>query len=237
MATPAELPDPPARRFRKNLKEVEDLLQMHAAITGGGPGRPRDVEVLNKSAILFTCAAFEAFIEDLATATFNHIVSDSEDPASLPLPLRKHVAEVIKTDKNELKVWELAGDGWRQVTEAYKTTVVRNHTSGNAFNTPNPHNIEELFRRLVGYSDLPKQWSWKGMSSARAAEKLKGFVKLRGALAHGEQPAPSVTKAAVLGYLGFMAPLACRSSNIMREYCQTTTGRYPWRRIVYGKIA
>jgi hypothetical protein len=235
MSTAATVPLSPSVRFRDNLEEVDLLVQIHAAITGSGPGRRRNVDVLNKSAILFMCASFEACIEDMATSAFDHLVTVAAVPAALPKALKQEIAASLRGDKNELKVWDLAGEGWRQVAAHYKTGVL--HSYAGTFNTPKPHNIEELFRKLIGYKDLPSCWSWRGMSQNRASAKLKEFVELRGALAHGERPAPRVTLADVRGYLRFLAPLSVRSANTVRQYCHALSGRHPWRTVHYRTIA
>jgi hypothetical protein len=234
MSTTATVAPSPSVRFRDNLEEVDLLVQIHAAMTGSGPGRRRNVDVLNKSAILFMCASFEAFIEDMAISAFDHLVTAAAEPSALPKALKQAIAETLRADKNELKLWDLAGDGWRQVAQHYKTGVL--HSYSGTFNTPRPHNIEELFRKLIGYKDLPSCWSWRGMNENRASAKLKEFVKLRGALAHGERPAPRVTLAHVRSYLSFLAPLSVRSANTVRQYCHTLSGSHPWRSVHYRTI-
>lgn len=208
---------------------------IHAKLTGTGPGRRRNVEVLNKSAILFTCAAFEAFIETLASEAFHHLVSDAADPSALPKPIRKAIAEHIRGDKNELRMWDLAGDGWRRVGQQYKDAVIAKYTG--PFNSPKPHNIEALIRELTGLADIHTNWRWKGMTPENAAEKLKRFVELRGGLAHGQKPAPKVSKAQVVSFINFLAPLSVRSANVLRTYCHQQTGKYPWRSVHIGAVS
>ena len=224
----------PSLRFKDSLGEAFRLLDIHEELTGIGPGRRRNVEVLNKSAILFVCAAFEAFVETLAEEAFQHLVVDSKDSAALPKAIRQAIADVVRSDKNELKVWDLAGDGWRSVSQQYRVAVLAKYTG--PFNTPKPHNIEALFRELVGLKSLPAEWKWKGMTSEKASLKLKDFVTLRGALAHGEIPAPTVNKAQALSYLKFLAAISVRSSNVVRKYCHQTTGKYPWAPVHYNSI-
>ena len=215
----------PSLRFKENLKEVSTLMAMHAALAGPGPGRKHRVEVLNKSAILFLCAAFEAFVEDLATRSFDHIVAQSKDYSTLPKAILKYIADVIRNDKNEIKIWELAGDGWRNVAENYKLDLIRKYIG--PFNTPKPHNIESLLHELTGIPISERIWQWKGMSSKTAKEKLKDFVELRGALAHGIKPAPVVLKKDVTAYIKFLAILSVRISNDVRAYCIKATKEEP----------
>jgi hypothetical protein len=224
----------PSIKFKESLSEVGQLLAIHEQLTGTGPGRRHKVEVLNKSAILFACAAFEAFVESLATDAFSHVVDASPDHSALPKAVLRSIAETVKADRNELKVWELAGTGWRAVCDSYKKAVLSKYVG--PFNTPKPHNVESLLRELVGLPDLPQCWKWNGMTAVKAEAKLKQFVALRGSLAHGEKPAPKVTKRDVTTYVSFLAPLSVRSSNHVREHCYKVTGKHPWPRVSYGTI-
>ena len=224
----------PSILFKENLKEVGQLLNMHSKLGGTGPGRKHNVEILNKSAILFTCAAFEAFIEDLATRAFDHIVANSKDHTSLPKSILKSIADALREDKNEIKIWELAGDGWKVVAENYKRDLLKKYVA--PFNTPKPHNIEDLLKELTGFTTTPTVWQWKGMQASSAKDRLKQFVELRGALAHGSKPAKPVLKQEVLGYINLLAPIIVRFSNELRTYCYKTTAKFPWTTSYYGSV-
>lgn len=224
----------PSLSFRDNLEEVKQLMTMHAVLGGIGPGRKHKVEVLNKSAILFVCAAFEAFIEELATRSFDHITQSAKDHSALPKPILKAIAEILRNDKNEIKVWALAGDGWKAVAESYKTQLIKKYVG--PFNTPKPHNVEALLKELTGFPMPSSVWQWKGMSAASAKEKLKTFVELRGSLAHGNKPSNPVLKKDVVSYLSFLAPLSVRFSNEMRTYCTDVTGKAPWTVVSFGNV-
>jgi RiboL-PSP-HEPN len=224
----------PSLVFRDSLTEVHQLMEIHTRLTGTGPGRRHQVEVLNKSAVLFACAAFEAFVETLATDAFTQIVATAKDHSALPKPMLRSIAALLKEDKNDIKIWDLAGTGWRSVCERYKEAILRKHVG--PFNTPKPHNIEALVRDLIGLPDLPTAWKWPGMIPTDASTRLKQFVELRGALAHGEKPPPKVGKRDVERFLTFLAPLSVRSSNHVRDYCHSVTGKYPWPSVYIGKI-
>lgn len=184
--------------------------------------------------ILFTCASFEAFIEDLATRTFDYLILKSMIHTALPKAILKPIAEALRTDKNELKVWDLAGNGWHSVVEQHKQKVIQKYIR--PFNTPKPHNIESLLKDLTGFPETYPVWQWKGMSATVSKEKLKAFVELRGALAHGSKPATPVLKKDVIGYVEFLALLSVRLSNDVRGYCEQVTGEAPWSTVNYRGI-
>jgi hypothetical protein len=98
------------------VPQVQRLIDIHKTIGGTGPGRRRNLESLNKSAIVLTCAFWEAFVEDLASESLRHLAEHAESPSMLPLDLRKSVVKAIlrnQKNKNELAPWDLAGDGGR----------------------------------------------------------------------------------------------------------------------------
>lgn len=224
----------PSLKFKDNLEEVFQLMGMHSVLAGEGPGRKHRVEVLNKSAVLFACASFEAFIEDLAKRSFDHLILKSTDHTTLPKAILKSIAETLRNDKNELKVWDLAGNGWRTAAEHYKQNTILKHIG--PFNTPKPHNIESLLKELTGFPDTHLIWKWKGMNAATSKDRLKRFVELRGSLAHGNKPAAPVLKKDVVGYIRFLAILSVRLSNEMCSYCLKSTGEEPWDWAIYRTI-
>lgn len=189
---------------------------------------------MNKSAILFLCSAFEAFVEDLASAAFEYIVSNTPSPEKLPTPIRRSIAESLRTDKNELKVWELAADGWKSVAAAHKSRIVDKYVGH--FNTPKYGNIENLLSELLGFNGTEESFKWRSMPAKTSKEKLREFVELRGALAHGEKPAPSVRKEQVIKYLNLLAPLSVRLSNEVSNHIEKQIGKRPWQEAEYGSI-
>jgi len=68
----------PIQRFEGNVGEVKRILEIHREIAGKAPGRKRDVEVLNKSAVVLLVACWEAFIEDLAEAAFDFLLANAK---------------------------------------------------------------------------------------------------------------------------------------------------------------
>lgn len=224
----------PSLLFKSNLGEVTQLMKMHAALAGSGRGRKHKVEVLNKSAILFACAAFEAFIEDLAKRSFDHLVLKSNDHTKIPRDILKSIAISLREDRNEMRVWDIAGDGWKTTAEHHKQNLISKYIG--PFNTPKPGNIESLLKKLTGFPDTYPVWTWQGMSETASKNKLREFVELRGALAHGSKPQRPVLMKNVRAYVKFLAAFSVRLSNDMRSYCIDLTNEAPWPSVHYGAI-
>lgn len=226
------MPESPAIRFRENIGEVTQLLEIHEKLTGTGRGARRDVDALNKGAVLFMCASFEAFIEDLAKCAFDHVVAKAPEAATLPASLRRSITKKLKEDPHDLRIWDLTGDGWRAVCAAYRDETIAKNIG--PFNTPKFGNISTLLQSLIAFTSMEQCFTWTGMPCERAKRKLNNFVVLRGALAHGERPAPRVTKAMAAERLQFLGKLSVKFSNQVRSHCHRLTNEYPWPAVHYG---
>ena len=213
------------------MKDAKRLLEIHSDIGGTEQGRRYGIEVLNKSGVMFVAAAWEAFVEDIATQAIDHILSKSADHSSIPLPIRKAAAKGLEDDKNELKVWDLAGDGWKSVVVSYRDEVIREEIS--TFNTPKPHNVDNLFQKLLGIEKISSNWSWQGVTTDSASAKLRKFIETRGAIAHRGNLRRSITRAYVNGHREFINRLSVRTSNVIRAKVNREIGSFPWHRAKY----
>src|SRR5690349_9243539 len=110
--------------FRRNLLQVSRLMQIHARLTGTARGRRRNVDALNAAGIVLAVACWEAFVEDVAGASFDLLLDNAKRPADAPKEMVKLVATRFRKDKNESRIWELAGKGWRAVLGSYRDEII-----------------------------------------------------------------------------------------------------------------
>ncbi|MBQ0903580.1 HEPN domain-containing protein [Micromonospora sp. U21] len=166
--------------------QIDRLLKIHEEIGGSGRGRRHNLEVLNKSAIVLTCAFWEAFVEDLAAEVLEHFAREASSAELLPLELRKSVAKELASAKHELSSWELAGDGWRAILRARAAKI--KDGEDRTLSTPNSRNVETFFCNQAGISSLTSCWYWPKATVLKNRERLDEFVKLRNAIAHRGGP-------------------------------------------------
>jgi hypothetical protein len=226
---PADYPDH-VKTFVSNVEEVGKLREIHTELTGRGPGR-RHVEVLNKSGIVLMIACWEAYVEDLAVAAFDSLMSRATDHKVIPANVLVSAAKPLRVDPNESKVWELAGDGWKAVVKRHRVEVLERYVG--KLNTPKPGNVDELFKKLVGLDLLSSCWGWKGTSVASARSRLERLVELRGQIAHRVKATSSVKKQHVWNCSEFLCRLAACSSNHVRQHLHSRTSAFPWRSVGY----
>lgn len=215
----------PFSKFIDNAEHAVELITLHEKLNDGKRTH-HEHEVLTKSCIVLFVACWEAFIEDCAETAVEFLVNEAPSPTKLPKELLKHISSELKADKNDQKIWELCGDGWRQVVRNHYKTMLSKHLG--PFNTPRAGNIDTLYKAVLGLEGLSSCWHWKRMPSKTAKEKLSEVITLRGSIAHRVEASRKVTRAyANRAGINFLF-LAIKTSNHVRKYIHETTGKYPW---------
>jgi hypothetical protein len=212
--------------FDKNAKDVKRLLQIHADIGGDAKGRRYGLEVLNKSAVVLITAVWEAYCEDLAAEALEHLVTNVSESKDLPKELKKRITAEVEADKNELAMWDLAGDGWKTRARArlVSLTIERNRK----LNTPKSGQIDELFASAIGLLDISSSWKWPKMSAAKARDKLDHYITLRGEIAHRGAAAAKVNKTDVTNFFRHVEKLVRLTGGKANSYVKASTGKALW---------
>ena len=222
----------PILHLNESMKDARRLMEIHEDVGGTAQGRRYGLDVLNKSGVMFVAAAWEAFVEEAATQAIDHFLTKATSHKDIPLPIRKATAKGLEAHKDDLKVWDLAGNGWKTVVKDYRDQIVKEEIA--TFNTPKPHNVDSLYKKLLGIESVCATWHWQGMSVAAAKEKLKAFIEKRGAIAHRGDLTHPIIKAYVEDHREFINRLAVRTSNTIRLEVHKQIGTYPWPRAKYG---
>lgn len=220
------MPSKARTSFDENTEDIDKLLELHASQGGSQPGRRHGLEVLNKSAIVLITSFWESYCEDIAEEALAVIVEHAPNADALPKEIKKLIAKSLKEDKNELAIWGISDDKWRDVLRrnflALKTE--RNKT----FATPKSFNVDVLFESAIGLSKMSSNWKWERMSVAAAAEKLNDFVSKRGDIAHRGSSTTTVKKSEVVAYLKHVKKLASKSGGAVKKHVKTITGQDLW---------
>ena len=157
--------------FEENVKDVERLIELHEEFSGTERGRRVGVEVLNKAAVVFMCAGWEAYVEDLADEVVQHYVNHLSETAQLPVDLRKTVARELEAQSSKVAVWKLAGDGWKKELRARLKGMREKRNLG--LSTPKTDYVDQFFERAIGVSDVPTSWSWRNMTPPARVEEAR----------------------------------------------------------------
>lgn len=219
------MPSKARKRFDEQTEDVTQLLDIHEQIGGTKRGR-RNLEVLNKSAIVLITAFWEAYCEDLAEEALDHIVNNVADASKLPKELRKRVAKELKEDKNDTAVWTLADAGWKAKVKSRLADLAKERNWD--LNTPKSAKIVDLFDRAIGCTDVAVRWDWKGKGSKPSKDRLDEFVTLRGSIAHRGHDAVTVKKKDVEEYFELVKHLAARTGAEVNKFVKGVTGKKLW---------
>src|SRR2546430_1937945 len=100
--------------LRENLREVRGLTDIHEKLSGTGRGRRFGLEILHKSSIVLLVACWEAYVEDLALGGFDFMLDRVKHPMMLPSTVLNVASRDIRTE-DPVRMWTLAGTGWRSI--------------------------------------------------------------------------------------------------------------------------
>lgn len=209
--------------FKENRQDVKRLLEIHASEAGDTPGRKWHLEVLNKSAIVLICAFWEAYCEDLAAEALRHVVAHAPSHDDLPIELRKLVARELKQRNHDLAVWEVAGDGWRDLLTRRLSELQEERNR--SLNTPKTAPIDRMFQTAIGIERISDSWRWHKTTPKQTAEKLDKYVTLRGDIAHRGKSARSVQKKDVEDFLQHVERLVEKTGERVNKLAHEATGR------------
>jgi hypothetical protein len=216
---------PAASKYMNGSADIGHLLAIHEILSGTARGR-RDLDVLNKSAIVLLCAYWEAFCEDLADDALHHLLAHSPQPSALPKGLQKRIAKELKEDPHELSPWKLAGDNWKAHLQLRlaSTRARRNFD----WNSPRSANADKLFDDVVGIPKVSAAWHWKHVSVEAARKKLDEIVALRGAIAHRGRSANYVKKTQVIRAVKHIDTLVIYTGIQVSQELEKMTGVEAW---------
>ena len=221
------MPSKARKSFDANVKDIERLLELHKQEGGSLKGRRYGLEVLNKSAIVLITSYWESYCEDIAAEGLNHIVKHAKSANALPKKLKKQLAKEIKNDNNDLELWKVADDGWRNYLSSRLSKLQEQRNR--KLNTPKSKNIDQLFLSAIGIPKISDSWKWATkMTVKRARDKLDKYVSLRGSIAHRGQHSKSVKKAEVEDYFSFIKQLAAKTGGEVNSHVKSTTGKPLW---------
>lgn len=221
-----QMPSKAKDKFDENKKDVDQLWVIHEEVAGQGPGRKYGVDVLNRAAIVFVTACWEAFVEDLATEAFDFLLANVPTALAVPPKVRDLATRPVFDQKDSRKVWELADAGWRAILIAHKAAALERWIG--SLNTPKSPQINRLFDELLGIARMSSQWHWQGMSVAQAEKKLDDYITIRGNIAHRTEHDATVYRNWSADYLNHVEALVTKTEAATAAQLIAVTGKQPW---------
>lgn len=212
--------------FHINKKNVEMLWHIHAEVSGSGKGRKHRSDVLNRTAIVFISACWESYIEDVCMEGFDFLLCNVEEPNKIPIKVKTIAARELRNDKDERRIWELAGLGWKNILINHKTSIRENWLKD--FNTPKSKQVRILFLELLGIADITSNWHWADITVETACAELDKFISIRGNIAHRIKHEETVHKSWAKEFLVHITTLVNLTDLAISTHLFSVTATRPW---------
>ena len=183
-------------RLIESKADVDRILFIHGEVSDTTVGRKFGVGCLNKSAIVLTCAVWEAYVEDLCEEAVLHLGNHINNSLGLPAALKSTIGRELASQQasNPETIWDaLCGDP--KTALLLNFTIVRNkYWSGQPFNTPKWENVDKLYETTLALSNISECWNWQHVRFPKNRTRLNGYVVLRGGIAHRNASPSSINK-------------------------------------------
>jgi len=212
--------------FLANKTDIDKLWLIHEDAAGAGPGRKHDVEVLNRAAIVFITACWEAYVEDVATEAFDFLLKEAATSDLVPAKVRTLASKELVEAKDQRRVWELADAGWRTVLQKHRDAVIKKWVS--SLDTPKTRQVDELFEELIGLVSAHSHWCWQNMTAEDATTKLDEYITTRGQIAHRVRHDDAVYKSWGTDYLDHVERLVAKTDKAVADHLNKVGKKRPW---------
>ncbi len=216
-----------AANLMRSLWDIDQVMHAHGLSLFAGSTMetikvPDRETIFLRAAIILLCAAWEAYVEDLARDTLSHLIANIKEADELPLALKKRIAKGIKESRHDLSPWQLAGGSWRQfVLDRFGEDVEGLHS-------PKSGKIRQLYADWLGVDDVTSCWNWEYFEPSGVCSLIDGFVETRGAMAHG-RPSKHTLSLNLLAYWQLLVvECSFRMSNEMDIKLAKICGSNPW---------
>lgn len=217
-------------KFDQSLGDIEQLVDFYNALEtlseADGEPIPTGADVLFRSALVLLVSHWEVYVEDICSEALEHMVAHATSASDLPKEIKQHVATDLKKAPNEIEVWKIADDGWRDYLKS--RLVPMQETRNRSFNTPKAQPTAEFFERGLGLADVTTAWNFGKLSPAEARKKLDLLIEARGQIAHRGQITPKIDKDKVIDYTKFIRDVASKTGGRINAHVKKITKKGLW---------
>jgi hypothetical protein len=225
----------PSKAFKRfsTLSDSDVLIDLHNGVvrlfTADADDQepmPEGLDVLLRAAVVMMVSQWEAYIEDICSEGLNHLVEHVPDASILPKEIRKLIAVELKGDKNEVAVWDLAGDGWRRYLHSRLSKLKEGRDR--SFNTPKAQNTADFVRCVLGIADIRESWAFDDLQPAAVAKRLDMLVEVRGQIAHRGRIEQHIDKEWVLDQMAFLRKVVAKTGGRINSHVKKVTSKPLW---------
>lgn len=229
------MPSNARKAFDENLVDIEHLLDFYRiaeTLYEEDPPEdfPKNTDVVLRSAIVLLITYWEAYIEDITSEAIINISKHIKEPDALPKDLKKSILKELESESNELAMWNLTGDGWRNLltSRLESMRIARNRS----FNTPKSQATRDFISSTIGIPDITQSWSLQGMSPQEACNALDALIEIRGKIAHRGRITERITIDSVEKSTSFIKKLVSKTGGEINKTVEQLTGTPLWKKAI-----
>ena len=164
--------------------------------------------------------------EDICLEAFDFLLANAADPSAFPNRVKTLASEEIRSNPDTTQIWKLAGSGWKFVLQSHREAAIKKWL--NKLNTPKTEQVNDLFQELLGLTNLSSSWTWQGMNSQQASEKLDEYIVVRGNIAHRTIHDENVYKSWGTDFLSHVERLVEKTDESVRRHVNSLIQASPW---------
>lgn len=211
------------QRLENRLGDADRLIQIHQECTGPDRGRRYGYDVLNRSAVVLSVAAWESFVEDLLSASVRKLSRRWRDAQEVPIGVKNallfHVHEQHQMAKpsetTKAAIWRFTDQGWRTEYLQWALAKIRR------LNTPNHENIVKYYSQVIGLCDVSASWGGGRWPKDTYTNKLNALLELRHDIAHETIGDEAVKKSRAKSGIKLVRNLAKWTRDCTDQHCNS----------------
>lgn len=214
------------KKFDENAGDIDlliDLYQGTVQLYKDESGAAEEYyEVFFRSAIVLMVSHWEAYIEDICSEALDHLMIHVADPVKLPKEIKKQIAKEIKEAKDEIAIWQLAGEGWKEYVRDRMSNFKK--MRDRSFNTPKAYKTAEFIKLTLGLDDIRKAWTFDGKDTTAVGKQLDSLVEIRGEIAHRGRITQNLDADFVAEQTKFLRKVVGKTGGFINTHMKKVTG-------------
>lgn len=216
------------QQFEMNKKQIGVVIDRIAILREAKRNHGDEIEIHKRTVMTLTCAAWEAFVEELCAEALEHMVAHPASAKDVPEKLQEIVWQHIESvdhpkypGNTSLKPWLLADDGW----QAYLKPNLKSQKTAalTELNTPNSRITKDLYERSIGLRNINSAWVSKTKTPEQLCAALNAFIGKRGDCAHGLAFTTIVKMSECRKFLALVSRLAALTDSAVAAHVNRIT--------------
>jgi RiboL-PSP-HEPN len=218
------------KQFDENFSDIEALVDLGDGLRtldqDDGQCSDDEIDVLYRSAVVLMVSHWEAYIEAISSEALAFIIENLKHSDDLPKELKKQIAKEIKDEKNELEMWQLADDGWKDYLK--KRLKKYEESRNRSFNTPKSAQTDDFIQRTIGITKITEAWKSESFEPKEARNKIDKLVEIRGQIAHRGRLEQQLSKEWILAHVSFLKKIVSKTGGRIKKHVKGITGKDLW---------